>query len=116
MHSGTLSGLPPVDECRGDSKLNEFWGVDSPSTVDVQGQKIERPILYFEYGGDQYEIHRHPALFISEDIKTWYSSFVASEFSQMESYKEQTPLWMDCYHLYNRYLNKFKEVELKNGK
>lgn len=111
LHSGTLSGLPPVDECRGDPFKNSLFGVDNPATVGGPGG-IKRYILKFEMYGDDIELYRHPMLFMHSDAMAWYESYSAlsTGFFEKERYIEQSPLWMDCYHIYTKYLDKFKEA------
>lgn len=115
IHSGILTGLPPVNECRDDLNLSKDYGVDEPSTIEVSGKRVSLCLFKFEYGGFEYEVYRHPQLFITEDVKAWYNSYVSTEFCKHESYKDQSPLWLDLYHIYNRYYNKFSKIKAKMG-
>lgn len=91
------------------------FGVDEPSTIDVSGKRVEICLFKFEYSDTEYQLFRHPALFISEDVKAWYNSYASTEFCKHDQYREQTPLWMDCYHIYNKYYTKYSNIKAKMG-
>jgi len=71
IHAGALSS-PAIENLR-DPGARKFWGVDGAATVAVpQFGDVERFIIKFEFGGESYEVYRHPHLFITEEITAWY--------------------------------------------
>jgi len=116
IHSGILTGLPPVDECRGDLYLNARWGVENPATIDLPGGESARVVLFkFDFNGERIELFRHPLFYVTEDVQAWYNSFVATKenFCSQGHYLDMPPIWMDCYFIYNKYLQKFEKIKAK---
>lgn len=96
-----------------------MWGVDQPATVAVPDGRVFGNVLFsFEFNNESYLIYRHPALFVHQDVLAWYESYeaVSSKFFEKGIFQDQTPLWMDCYRLYDKYYNRFCEALRKNGK
>jgi len=112
MHSGILSGLPPLSEYRGVSnKKGDFYGVEEPAHIDASGQKVYRYLLTFEFNGERYKLFRHPQHFISEDLKAWYSRYSMMEYAQKPEYENMPALWYDNINVYEKYLAKFREAQ-----
>ena len=89
-----------------------MWGVDRPAAVDVPGVGlVERGLLRFKFGDDDYELFRHPFLFVSSDIWAWYDEYsIRSEFGGGHS-GAMPARWLDAMRQYRFYLAKFERLK-----
>lgn len=110
IHQGALK-FAPLNECFDDPELLAFWGVDSVATVEVPTiGKAERPIFSYREGGIKYELYRHPELFLSEDIFSWYQEY--SYGCKTVPYYKSNPKYIYAVNIYERYIDKFRSEKV----
>jgi hypothetical protein len=102
---------PPLVEAGNDPESNAFWGVDSSATVEVPGYgSVERSIFKFVANGVEYELYRHPMLFISEEIMAWNNEYeFLGKSSPNISYSETNPCFHSACAIYENYLQRFRK-------
>ncbi len=110
MHGGLHAGLPPVSACLRDPVLIKLWGVEKSAIINSpDGIEIEVPLIQFEWDGAEYDLYRHPMLYISEDVRAWNKSYVASEYTTRDKYVDSNYLWFDALNIYKQAFEKYKQ-------
>ena len=109
IHAGALKP-PAIDELH-DPEARKFWGVDEAATVAVPpAGDVERELFKFEFGGEVYEVYRHPHHFITEEITAWHHQRRWLERAGSGSamgYGESNPKYHTAEGIYETFLAKF---------
>jgi len=97
-----------VDGLRG-PETRRVWGVDGAAAVAVPGiGDVERYIIKFEFGGEVYEIYRHPHLFLTEEIIAWYNQYKwVDKAGAAVDYRDTNPKYHIAAGIYETFLARF---------
>jgi hypothetical protein len=114
IHAGLFADVPSISSASRDPLLSKMWGVDEPAAIDVPGAGlVERGLLRFKFGDTDYELFRHPFLFLSADVSAWYDEYLLMSDFGIRHSGLVSCRWLDAMRQYRFFLAKFERLNKK---